>query len=419
MTTLSGLDLAFLSLERASTPMHVGAVGLFRPDSPIDVNAVAELLAERAGRLPRLRQQVRPTLFPPGGADWVSAEDFRAADHISVYRLPDDLDLLDAYASRWVATPLDLTRPPWELHVVTGLPDGGFAVMLKLHHALTDGAGAVEIAGGLLDGLCELHIPAQRKAPLPGLVDRVRQGVEVATAVAKAIRPPWAAPLLSRTSPDREFARVRLDLADIRHIRKTHGGTVNDVILTVLTGALRDWMDAAGRRAEDVRAMVPVSVRGRREVGGGNQISAYLCDLPVATPDPLDRLRAVRAAMDANKKMGPSKGAGALPLVASWLPPIAHRVGTRMLAGTASMLFDTVITTVPFPRMELRLAGARLREIYPVVPLAPGHRVGFAVSTYLDGVHIGLNADPAAVADLGRLADAIVKSTATLLERCA
>ncbi|CRK55723.1 protein of unknown function UPF0089 [Alloactinosynnema sp. L-07] len=399
--------------------MHVGAVALFRPNTSIDADAVARLLAERADALPRLRQYVRPTLFPPGGADWVSTPDFRAADHISVYRLPHELDLLDAYASRWVATPLDLSRPPWELHVVAGLPDGGFAVLLKLHHALTDGAGAVEIAGGLLDGLCEHRVPTPASAALPGLVDRVRQGVEVATAVAKAIRPPWAAPLLSRTSPEREFARVRLDLADIRHIRKTHGGTVNDVILTVLSGALRDWMDASGRRAADIRAMIPVSVRGRGEVGGGNQISAYLCDLPVATPDPVDRLRAVRAAMDANKKMGPTKGAGALPLVASWLPPLAHRVGTRMLAGSAAMLFDTVVTTVPFPRMELRLAGAAMREVYPVVPLAPGHRVGFAVSTYLDGVHIGLNADPAAVADLGRLADAIVKSTATLHERCA
>ncbi|WP_436495734.1 wax ester/triacylglycerol synthase domain-containing protein [Actinokineospora sp. HUAS TT18] len=417
MSTLSGLDLAFLSLERESTPMHVGAVALFRTDSPVDPDAVARLLAERAAALPRLRQRVRPTLFPPGGAEWVSTPDFRAADHISAYRLPDDLDLLDAYASRWVATPLDLTRPPWELHIVTGLVDGGFAVLLKLHHALTDGAGAVEIAAGLLDGLCEHQMPESAPAPLPGLVDRVRQGVEVAAAVAKAIRPPWAAPLLARTSPDREFARVRLDLADIRHIRKAHGGTVNDVILTVLTGALRDWMDGAGRRAEDVRAMVPVSVRGRGAVGGGNQISAYLCDLPVATADPLDRLAAVRASMDANKKAGPTKGAGALPLVASWLPPIAHRVGTRMLAGTASMLFDTVVTTVPFPRMELRLGGAAMREVYPVVPLAPGHRVGFAVSTYLDGVHIGLNADPAAVADLGRLADAIVKATAVLHER--
>ncbi|MBC6450793.1 wax ester/triacylglycerol synthase domain-containing protein [Actinokineospora xionganensis] len=421
-TPLSGLDVAFLSLERASTPMHVGAVAVFRPETPVDPDEVARLLAARIDAMPKLRKRVRSTLFPPGGAEWASTPDFRAADQISAYRLPEELDLLDAYASSWLERPLDLSRPPWDLHVVTGLPHGEFAVLFKLHHALTDGAGAVEIAAGLLDGLCERPPPAESvPAPLPGLLDRLRQGVDVAGSVVQAMRAPWSAPLLSRTTPAREFARVRLDLADIRHIRRTHGGTVNDVLLAVLTGALRDWMDASGRKVDgvDVRALIPVNIRGRGDAGGGNQISGYLCDLPVGEPDPVARLKAVRTAMDANKLAGPKKGAGALSMMASWLPPLAHRVGTRLLAAATPMLFDTVVTAVPFPPMVLRLAGAEMREVYPIVPIAPGHRVSIAVSTYRDGVHIGINADAGAVVNVGRFADAIVKSTATLHELCA
>ncbi|MGX7826874.1 wax ester/triacylglycerol synthase family O-acyltransferase [Actinokineospora sp. 24-640] len=420
-TRLTGLDVAFLALERPASPMHLGAVGVFRPSAAADGAAVAALLAERAAAIPRLRAAIRPTLL--GGAVWEPVPAFRAADHVRAFRLPAGHDLLATYVGAWQSRPLDLRRPPWEAHVVTGLPGGEFAVLLKLHHALADGAGAVEIAAGFFDGLgaaatsAAATSAAATSAPTaPRPVD-LRSAVDIAGAVLRTIRLPWEAPLAAPSSPGRRFAMLRLDAADLRHVRRAHGGTVNDVVLAVLAGGLRTWLTETDRPVVPLRALIPVNTRARGGTGG-NQISGYLCTLPVDVADPLVRLRDVRAVMDANKRSGPTKGAGALPLLADRVPALLHRLGTSLAAGTAPLLFDTVVTTVPFPALPLTLGDAELRAVYPVVPLAAGHPVGIAVSPYRDGVHIGLNADAATAPDVDLLATAIAKAAVELHERC-
>lgn len=411
-TRLTGLDVAFLALERPTSPMHLGAVGVFRPSAAVDGAAVAALLAERAGAIPRLRAAIRPT--PLGGASWEPVRAFRAADHIRAFRLPAGRDLLATYVGAWQSRPLDLRRPPWEAHVVTDLPGGEFAVLLKLHHALADGAGAVEIAAGFFDGLGAVATGA---APRPTRPVDLRSAVDIAGAVLRTVRLPWEAPLAAPSSPGRRFAMLRLDAADVRHVRRAHGGTTNDVVLAILAGGLRTWLTETGRPVAPLRALVPVNTRARGGAGG-NQISGYLCTLPVDVADPLTRLRDVRAAMDANKRSGPTKGAGALPLLADRVPALLHRLGTGLAAGTAPLLFDTVVTSVPFPALPLTLGGAELRAVYPIVPLAAGHPVGIAVSPYRDGVHIGLNADAATAPDVDLLATAVAKAAVELHERC-
>lgn len=403
MGRLSGLDAAFLSLETRARPMHLGAVAVFRGSA--SQARLRALLAERAARLPALR--VDGAWFP----SWWPASDFDPAAHVRGYEVTEQRTF-EAYVAGWLATPLDLGRPPWDVHVVTGLPDERFAVLVKLHHSLADGAGAVALAGALLDG----GMPPVRTTTAPPELG-LGETAAMAGAVARAVRRPPVRAMLTSAGTARRVAFVRLDLADVRQIRRQHGGTTNDVTLAVLAGGLRAWL-----RSRDVpvdgltpRALIPVNTRARGGAGG-NQLSGFLCDLPVGVADPIDRLRAVRAAMDANKAAGPSRGAGTLPILANLLPAPVHRLCTGPAALAAPLLFDTVVTNVPLPAVPLTLDGASLDEVYPFGPLGPGHALGFAISPYRDAVHIGLQADRDAVPDIDVLANAISKSCSTLHE---
>lgn len=426
-TPLRPLDIAFLCMDSPTTPMHMGAAVVFRPTRPIGPDRLAGLLAERAARIPSLRFRVRPSWLPPGGASWQPDETFDPRRHIHTYRPPPRRarDLLGTYASAWIAQPLDLSRPPWDLHLVTGLPDGEFALLLKLHHALTDGAGAFAVAAGLLDGIGGRATRAARQAPArpgPTVLEQVRQTASIAAAVLGSTRPPRPSDLATTNSAERQVGFVRLDLTDIRKIRRQHGGTINDVVLAAVSGGVRDWLRSRGRAADGtrLRALVPVSLRGRSaSEAGGNHLSGYLCDLPVGVSDPVERLRSIRAEMDRNKAAGPARGPGAIPILADRIPPLLHRIGARFAGRAAPLLFDTVVTNVPLPRVPLSFAGATLREIYPLVPLAPGHALGVAMSIYRDAVHIGLQTDRRAIRDVGALTDAITKAAATLHELCA
>jgi diacylglycerol O-acyltransferase len=437
-TQLSGLDIAFLCLESESSPMHMGAVTIFQPDREIDPERLVRTLARRASRIPKLRRVAQQTVLPPGGAVWTEDPWFDPRTRIHVHELTDlyESDPLAEYAAEWIERPLDTTGPLWDLHVVTGLPDGNFALLLKLHHALTDGAGAFTIASGLLDDSPFTRIAEEAAESDPDVrpwspFATVREGFSsvlteasasagIASAMLRAARPFPLSPVGAANSPSRRLGFVRLEMTEVKRIRKAFGGTVNDVLLAVLSGGLRDWMINRGTRVEDrpLRALVPVNTRGRD--GGrsaGNQLSGYLCDLPVHVEDPVRRLHEVRRSMDRSKSMGPEGGPGAIPVLADRLPPAVHRLATRFAGQAAGLLFDTVITNVPLPPVPLTLDGARMREIYPLVPLAPRQAVGIAASTFGDGVHIGLQANGEEVPDIGSLRDGVLKSTAALVDR--
>jgi WS/DGAT/MGAT family acyltransferase len=423
-------------MEGETTPMHMGAAVTFRPRRPVDPGRLAVSLAQRAAKIPKLRQIARTAIFPPGAANWEEDPEFDATRHIHLHRASGlyEPDPLTAYAARWIAQPLDTDKPLWDLHLVTGLPDDGFAILLKLHHALTDGAGAFAVAVGLLD---ELPVPLRVSAHPPkasarSAVDLVKDTVSatwaqaseaatIATSVLRATRPYPISPIAAPSAKDRSLAFVRLDLKDIRRIRRAHGGTTNDVVLAVLAGALREWLINRGQRADgrSLRALIPVSIRARQaEQSGGNKLSGYLCELPVGIDDPVERLRVIQRAMAVNKASGPGRGAGAFPLLADKVPPVVHRLTGRVTGQAAPLLFDTVITNVPLPGIKLTLDGASLTAVYPLVPLAPRQALGIAVAAYRNAVHIGLQANGAAVPDIGSLRDAVAKSTAALYACC-
>ncbi|MYW63309.1 wax ester/triacylglycerol synthase family O-acyltransferase [Streptomyces sp. SID8379] len=446
---LAPLDLAFWNIETAEHPMHLGALGVFEATEPGAARHAHELLAARAAAVPGLRMRIAGVLVPVGGAARVPVADFDPLDHV---RMEEPVADFHAAAGALMERPLDRRRPPWEAHVLPAVDGGSFAVLFKFHHALADGLRALTLAAAVMD---PMELPAARapkpeperrrglRLPFPGLRDitlgdldprrypgHVRavagaatQAVAIGASVAKATWGVRTSPALtSDASGTRRVAGVALDLDDVHRIRKTEGGTVNDVLIAIVAGAVRRWLDERGDGSAGVepRALIPVSRRRPRTAHPqGNRLSGYLVRLPVAEADPAERLRVVRSAMNRRKDRGPNRGAGAVALLADHVPPLGHRLGGGLVGRSAGLLFDLLVTSVPLPSLGLRLGGCPLTEVFPLAPLAQGQSLAVAVSTYRGTVHYGLVADAAAVPDLDALARAVTDELTELLAACA
>ena len=433
---LSGLDTAFLCLEGNGMPMHMGALAVFAPPLPISTERLAAVLVQRSERIPRLRHRVKAEWYRPDRAGWVDEVRFDARDHVHTHFLRRAADLTH-HVARLMARPLNPARPLWEAHVIGGLTGDRVGVLVKLHHALTDGTGAVMLAAELLDGGHHAGDAKQasRETSPGGLWSTARQALRVITSPSRLARHAAetaniSASVLRKSSPtamamsltaspadERRLATTHLHRDVLSRIRKLHGGTTNDAVLGVLTGAWRRWLQEHRLPVEQdsVRALIPVSIRGRRNGRrAGNQLSGYLCELPVGEPDPVLQLRTIRARMNANKAAGPARGAGAFPLLAERVPPAVHRAVGPLLRRSATLLFDTVITHVPLPDIPLHLDGAELHEVYPIVPLAHGQQLAVGVSTYHNTVHIGLHGAGRGLPDLQQLAAAIPDAASAL-----
>ncbi|SER63867.1 acyltransferase, WS/DGAT/MGAT [Lentzea xinjiangensis] len=414
---LSPLDIAFLAMEGNANPLHLGAVATFAPATAVHPARIASVLCERAQEIPRLRQRARTSLL--GGARWVEDPGFAPEDHVFTHHVRGR-ERFTTLVSHLMAQPLDLARPPWELHVVTGLAGGRFAVVAKLHHSLCDGMKAVALGLRLFDD-SRLSIPDSPKPVQRSVVPSlrgIRDTIGIASSVLLNTRPPTLhSPVLTASTRPRRVVMSRLDLADVHRIRRTHGGTVNDVLLALVTGALRHWLsahDSAGSSSV-VRALIPVNQRSRSgDAARGNQISGFLVSLPVGSADPADRLRKIRAQMEAAKAAGPDRGAGALPLLADKVPPLVHRLAAPVMGRCAPLLFDTLVTSVPLPSVPLSLDGAALCEMYPVAPVAPGHAVGIALSVYRSSVHVCLNTNQTWMSDAHWLDGVLRREVASL-----
>ncbi|MBZ9594401.1 wax ester/triacylglycerol synthase family O-acyltransferase [Streptomyces erythrochromogenes] len=437
---LSPLDLAFWRMESADHPMHLGALAVFRtpgPPGPGDGDAAeraAALLTARCAAVPGLRRRIRDVLLPLGAAAWSPDPGFDPARHVFLIRT--DLRCPHEAAGPLMARPLDRELPPWEAHVLAGPDPDSFAVLFKFHHALADGLGALALAAALFDEVPGPRapvrpVPGQRGGSvlsrLPGVlaarVQGVGQALEIGAAMAREGLPlgvPAALTAGPAGAGSRTVAGLALDLDEVNLIRKGAGGTVNDVLITLVAGALRRWL--AGRGDPEPlgagpRALIPVSRRrGPRDgEGAGNRLSGYLLRLPLAEPDPLRRLDRVRVGMDRNKDAGPARGAGAVALLADHVHPLGHRLGGPLVAQAARLLYDILVTSVPLPGLTFSLGGSRVHEVYPLAPLARGQSLAVAVSTYKGTVHYGLVADAAAVPDLAALTGALRAELDTLV----
>jgi WS/DGAT/MGAT family acyltransferase len=237
--------------------------------------------------------------------------------------------------------------------------------------------------------------------------------------VATIARPAPDSPLNVRIGEQRRFGMARTGLDDYKRVRKQHGGTVNDVVLTVVAGALRSWLLTRGEAVTPtttIRAMVPVSVRTDGQEGQlGNRVSSYFVDLPVGEGNPVMRLHQVSFAMRGHKESGESVGADAIIQLSGFAPPTLHSLGARVASGFTRRLFNLVVTNVPGPQFPLYAAGARMLEMYPVVPLAKGQALSIGLTSYDGGVYFGLNADRDAMPDIDVLAGLIEESLAELV----
>ena len=457
---LSPLDASFLSLETPSTPMHSGSVAVLQPpDGGFDHARLVELINQRIALVPRFRQKVRWVPGRLANPVWVDDEDFDISYHVRRSALPrpgTDAQLSEL-VGRLQGRLLDRGRPLWEIYLVEGLAGGRVAVITKTHHAMVDGVSAVDIGTVLLD-----LSPTPREVPLDewrpdhapsatalvvgavtDLVKRPTQAVETvrsavldvrtttdrvvgtATDVLSSVR------TLARQAPDtplnvtigqqRRFAMTATDLDDYRRVRKSHGGTVNDVVLATVAGALRTWLLTRGEPVTPhttVRAMVPLSVREEGRSGAGRvpeRVQPYYVDLPVGEGNAVVRLHQVSFAMRGHSESGRSVGAEALVQLAGFAPPTIHSLGARVASSLTRRPFNVVVTNVPGPQFPLYAAGARMLQMYPVVPLQKGQALAIGITSYDGGVYYGLNADRDAMPDIDVLAACLEESLAEMV----
>jgi diacylglycerol O-acyltransferase / wax synthase len=456
---LSPLDASFLFAEHRTAAMHVGAVMTFAPPErgPLDLDALVELIGRRLPLVPRYRQKVRDVPGHLGLPVWVDDPGFDLAFHVrrSALPAPGTEQVLRELVGRLLARQLDRSRPLWEVYLIEGLADGRFAVVTKTHHAMVDGLASMDIGAALLDPTPQpretppddwdpapepsalelaadavlhalrrprdvLDVAGRAVSDVQQVVSAVTRAAEAVVAAgrsAAAVRP--VPPLTAATGEQRRYGMERTTLADHRAVRKAHGGTVNDVVLAVVAGALRQWMISRGEPLTSevsVRALVPVSVRARRRDDvGGNSISAYFVDRPVAEPDPVRRLAVVRDAMEEHKRSGRAVEATAMIRLVGLAPPIVHSLGARLASQFSSRLYNVLVTNVPGPPCPLYALGARMLDMFPVVPLAGGQAVAIGITSYDGGVHYGLTADRDALPDVDVLAAAMSDALAELV----
>ncbi len=457
MDRMSPLDAWFLQLERSNQQLHVGSALLFAGPAP-GYDELCASISARLDRAPRYRQRFRRVPLELGRPVWIDDEHFRIEHHVRHAALPapgTDGQLREL-AGDIMSQPLDLDRPLWQMWLVDGLSDGRWALLNKSHHALMDGVSGTGLMGVLLDDQRQTKAPppsSWHSAPEPSsaqlaasaLLDSVHESIERTKTVTHALASPTRAlrdvaievgglAALGRKAvrletvldgpigPRRSWGWARGDLRDIKTIKNTFGGTVNDVVLAVITGAFRTLLLA---RDEDldgrtIRTMVPVSLRRPEQPPTlGNQVSAVFADLPVGIADPVQRLRALTDQLSGLKSHGMAMGVETILDATEMVPLTLFALGARITARLPQRSISTVTTNVPGPQLPLYLLGQRMLEMIPYIPLAYGLRITIGIMSYNGRVAYGVTGDANAVPDLGVLCAGIDAATQELLSAAA
>jgi WS/DGAT/MGAT family acyltransferase len=455
---LSSIDASFLTNEKSNSHMHVGAVLIFEGPPPA-YDDLVEHVRNRLHLVPRFRQKLA---FPPaesGRPFWVDDPTFNLEYHVrhSALPAPGSEEQLRNIAGRLFSQRLDRGKPLWELWLVQGLERNRFALINKTHHALVDGVAGVDIATVLFD---VKPVPEQVSeqsswvpSPAPSTAELAARGVQelaetpfkLGARALRAARNPFGTakrvvdaaeaigevawnfadpapdvPLNVEIGSHRRFAWTRSNLQDFKRIKDALGGTVNDVVLAVVSGALRRWLHGRGIRTEglELRALVPVSIRAEDEHGQlGNRIAAMRGPLPVYVEDPVRRLGIVRSAMDDLKDSKQALGAEVISRFNDFAPPTLLAQAARINFSTR--LFNLIVTNVPGPQIPLYVLGRELQDVFPVAFLPEHHALAIAAMSYNGGINFGLLADYDAMEDVDSLADALGYSLAEMLEAAA
>ncbi|MBV8943152.1 MAG: wax ester/triacylglycerol synthase family O-acyltransferase [Solirubrobacterales bacterium] len=452
---LTSIDASFLHQEGPASHMHIGAVLRFEGPPP----RFSDYVRHVRGRLhlvPRYRQKLATPPLQTGRPLWIDDPNFNLEYHVRHTALPSpgtEAQLL-LLAGRIASQRLDRSKPLWENWLVEGLDSGGFALIFKTHHSMVDGVAGVDLATVLLD-LEQAPAPPSEDLqpwrphdePSPaqlvfagarGLVgaaghlaqQTLRAAADPATTAGKlaevaegigelvwaVLNPAPETPLNVEIGPHRRLAVVRQELNDYREIKNCLGGTVNDVVLAVVAGALARWLQARGVRTEglQLRALVPVSVRTENQRNAmGNQLVAMRGPLPVYISDPVARLRFVSRALEGLKESKQAVGAATLARVNNLAPPTILAQASRL--QFSARLFNLLVTNIPGPQFPLYLFGRQLEDLFPVAFLPSHQALAVAIMSYNGGLEFGLLADYDAVADLELIEAGIIDSLAELL----
>ncbi len=441
---MTSLDASFLYLEQPNALMHVAGIYTFA--APLDYEALVADVESRLPLIPRYTQRISTVPLNLAHPTWENDPDFDIRYHVVHHRLRHGNDdrALAALCAKLFTEPLDRSRPLWEMHLVEGY-GRGCAMIAKTHHCMIDGASGVELMNILMDpspNSPRPHLPDdvgdETEEPpsvvsqtLDGLVDVVRSQANLASsalrllskpekaleqarltldAVGTLVRTLSAAPpptLFNGTiGPHRSLAWARFSLNEIKAIKNRLGGTLNDVILAIISGGLRQYLREHGQNVErtELKAMVPVNVRSEHDsVKLGNRVSMMVAPLPIGIHDPLERLRQVSAAMDLLKASGQAGQMERIVGLTDLMPPMLQKPLAQLQASVSPV--NTVCTNVPGPRETRYILGQPLQLAVPLVPLAVGIGLGFAIMSYADQITIGINADSDRVGDVWDLAD--------------
>ena len=453
MDRMSPQDAMFLLVEDENNPMHIGNVSVFEGPAPTYGDLV-RTVAANLPLVPRYRQRVRFVPMELGRPVWVDDAHFQILFHIrhTAVPRPGNTEQLRNLAGRVFAANLDRTRPLWELWMVDGLEDGRWALISKVHHCMVDGVSATDLLTVLLDREPQ---PTPTRAPAwhPGRepsnlhlladtvadaildpIDRVRGLPLLARAnlaagfsladlrnLAASYRTwlqPAAGELNGPIGPHRRWSWANATLEEVKEIRGALGGTVNDVVLAVITRGFRDLLLGRGTDVDGkvVRTLVPVSVRSEKERGiYNNRVSGVFPGLPVGIEDPVRRLDDIREQMTAFKGSGQAVAGDVLTKLGGFAPPMLLALGARLGTRFQQRMVQTVTTNVPGPQFPLYAAGRQLVYAYPYVPIAGSVRISIAIFSYLGGLNFGVTGDWDSVADIDVLTAGIEAGMKELL----
>ncbi len=464
LTRLSPPDAAFYQREDTATPMYVGSLSILRrPRGGLSFEALLETVERRLPQIPRYRQKVREVTLGIARPVWIDDPDFDITYHVRRSALPSpgtDAQLHDL-VSRLAGRPLDRTRPLWEMYLIEGLERNRLALFIKSHQALVNGMTALEIGHVIADRTRrpaevgeDIWLPAREPSDgrliaeavgdwlaRPGqelqalratvadvatnsgeLAQLVRRAGQIASRMARRSAPD--SPLNTTVSRHRRFTVAAAPLSDFRRLRARYDCDVNDVVLTVIAGALRNWLLSRGEPVGSsltVRAMAPTSVYPDPDFTSGpgqaiSEVAPFLIDLPVGESNPVVRLSQVAHATESHSAVASLVEARTIVTLSGFPPPTLHAMGTRVATQYPPRQFNLLITNVPGPQSQMYIAGAKLLETYSVPPLLHDQVLAIGVTSYCGMVYFGINADRDAMSDVEVFPELLSESLAEFTE---
>ena len=465
VTRLSASDASFYHLENSSTPMYVGSLSVLRkPRSGLSYETLLATVEARLPQIPRYRQKVREVTLGLARPVWVDDRDFDITYHIRRSALPSpgsDAQLHELIA-RLGSRPLDKSRPLWEMYLIEGLARNRIAIYTKTHQSLVNGMTALEIGHVIADRTQKPPVfgediwiparepsdrrlvlgaigewvtrPAEQLAAVRSAVTEVttntgqlvevgRRVADVARTVARGTAP--SSPLNATVSRNRRFTVASGRLEDYRLVRARYDCDVNDVVLAVVAGALRNWLLSRGepvKSTSTVRAMAPMSVYPDADLdttGPGqaiSEVSPFLVDLPVGEGNAVVRLSQIAHATESASTAGSLVDARTIVTLSGFAPPTLHAMGIRVATTFSARQFNLLITNVPGAQKQMYVAGTKLLETYAVPPLLNNQVLAIGVTSYNGMLYFGINADRDAMSDVGVLPSLMRESLDELLE---